>query len=253
MSIKSIISQIAGGYSPGGTTDLPGITNPLFIFMGESNSNGEALNSSATSEELAPTSVVQILNIYTYLFEDLDIGVNNDGDYLTTHGAELELANMTKANDFAVSQIHLVKTGYGGTRMSQWLGGSGLYVELAARVNAALSIDPTFTPIIFFSLGINDALYGTPTDNATWKSQVLEFFSNVRTDFGANIPIVMTHLPTAYNRYDSTMDEICTEIPYCYTIETADLNLVDAYHYDYLGQKAIAQRSVAKIKEHYTI
>lgn len=232
---------------------IPSITNPLFIFMGESNANGEALNSSATVGELASSNAVRMLNIFSYLFEDLDVGTNNWGDFSTTHGWELELANLVRANTFSMAQVHCVKTGYGGTHMSVWLGGSGLYIELAARVNAALSIDPTFQPIVFFSLGINDALGGTPTSTATWKSQVLEFFSTIRTDFVADMPIIMTKLPTAYNMYDTTMDQICTEIANCWTVETSDLNLLDAYHWDYGAMKTMTDRMVTKVLQNYTI
>lgn len=252
MSIISIISQMALGNSSGGGSVLPEITNPLFIFMGESNSNGEALNTDATVEELAPTSAVRIGNIYNYTFADLDIGTNNVGDFSTTHGWELQLANLVRNSQFSVSQVHLVKTGYGGTRIVDWIG-TAHYTELSARINGALSIEPAFTPIGFLTIGINDALNGDGTADATYKSQMIQFITDVRADFGATIPFIITKLPTAYNRYDNEIEQICSELPYCWFVEVSDLTMEDLYHWNYSGMKTIADRMITALLANYTI
>ena len=70
----------------------------LVIITGESNSGGFALNSEATTEEVAPRSAVQILDNDVLAFRPLDIGTNNLLGHAglkptETHGFELELAN----------------------------------------------------------------------------------------------------------------------------------------------------------------
>src|SRR5689334_9823752 len=86
-----LIQLACGGEgSPAGRTDAStggldaDAERPLvFVFAGESNSGGIALNSDATETELAPRSSVQIMNLYsgTFAFETLDIGFNNLVDH----------------------------------------------------------------------------------------------------------------------------------------------------------------------------
>lgn len=99
---------------------------PLIIIVGESNSGGYALNSELSSSELLARPAVQILNNNTLVFEDLQIGVNNLIGHSglsngPTHGMESGLANSIESGlNWGVDQIHLVKTGQGGSQVSQW-------------------------------------------------------------------------------------------------------------------------------------
>lgn len=254
MSLINIISQITGGFDD--TNFTQSNSNPLFIFTGESNSGGYALNTSASAPELAARSSVQILNNTSLLFENLDIGTNNLLDHngldpSLTHGWELELSNLVEANTFSVSQVHLVKTGQGASRISEWADPSTYWTKFKDRVDAALVIDPTFVPVIFYSQGINDAINGT--NITTWKNNTIAHFAKIRTRYGANIPIIWPKLMSAYATYNTAIDEVVAVTSFCWSVETTDLSLRDANHWDYAGMKTMTQRMITKLLENYTL
>lgn len=260
MSLISIISHLSGGYdnSTPVIPPTPDKANPLFIFSGESNSGGRALNSSATVGELAARSSVRILNNTSLLFEDLNIGTNNLIDHAglesqstTEHSWELGLANLIEANVFSVSQVHLVKAGQGGSTISQWGDPSTYWTKFKDRVDAALEIDATLFPILFYTHGINDALAGTST--ATWKSATIAHFAKIRARYGSTLPIIWPKLMTEFSAYNTAIDEVAAVTDYCWTVETTDLPLLDAYHWNYDGMKTMAKRMIAKLLDNYTV
>lgn len=246
---------MAGGADNTAPPELPDITNPLFVFTGESNSAGYALNSGASAGEIDSTSVIRIINNTSLLFEDLDIGTNNLIDQNMpaelTHGWELELTNQVEANAFSVAQVHLVKGGFGASKIVDWADPSTYWTKLKERVDAALAIDPTFTPIIFYSHGINDAIAGT--NIATWKSDTIAHFAKIRTRYGATVPIIWPKLMSTYSSYNTAIDEVAAATSYCWTVETTDLSLRDTNHWDYAGMKTMTQRMISKLLDNYTL
>lgn len=231
---------------------------PLFIFNGESNSGGRALNSDATGPELAARSSVRILNNTTLLFEDLDIGTNNlighvglGMDLSTIHGWELGLANDVESGTFTQSQVFLVKTGQGGSTIAQWADGLSYWDTAKARIDAAMAINPSFFPILFYSQGINDAVGGTST--ATWKAATAAHWAKIRARYGADMPIICTKFMTAYSTFSTALDEVVASTANCWSIVTEDLPLQDGAHWNYSGMKSMATRMINKLKENYTI
>lgn len=222
----------------------------LVIINGESNSGGYALNSEANEAELAPRKSVKILNNETLKsFDDLDIGTNNlvghkGMEKSDTHGFELELANCAdqlKAKDLP---IYLVKTGHGGSRIDQWATSGEYYATFLDRIHAAQELlkDEAVRPVIFFSLGINDAVAGTKLD--AWKPAVKEHFANMRKELGADTPIIMTRFMPQFAAYNTVIEEICAEVPHTYSVNTLDASLRDAYHWNYDGMKLVTDRMI---------
>jgi len=235
---------------------------PLIIFAGESNAAGYALNTAATAPELAPRSEIKIINNTTLLFEDLDIGTNNNIDTATIdntrHGIELELANAVAAGRFNQSSLSIVKTGQGGSNIQDWDVGapSGFWSKLLARVNAATTIFATSgrtpAPIVFYSQGINDQagnnLYGgagATTDPALWKTRTQAYFVRLRALLGAPTIIVLTKFQSQnHAAWNTKIDEIVAADSNCRAIQVLDdafLPLSDATHWDYYGYKNICQ------------
>jgi hypothetical protein len=240
----------------------------LFIIAGESNSGGRGLNSQAISNEIGVRNNVQILNNYSLSFQTLNIGVNNilnhagadinnngalsDPTWSTTrHGFELQLANLVDNNtSFYKDSIFLVKTGQGGSIIADWLpsasnawGVTSFYTQFQTRINTALTYfnnnNITVTPIILFSLGINDAI--AVTDVNTFKSNLLTVLNNYRSVVGSNTPIIMTEFQamSAYSSYSNAINQIANSINNTYSINTTGFGLDDANHWSYTGLKSI--------------
>lgn len=226
----------------------------LIVFSGESNSGGDALNSAATSAELLPRSV-QILNNQTLDFDSLRIGVNNllgHSGYecctATKHGWELGIANAYDSNTFNGRLVKIVKTGQGGSTMSQWGESSNYWDTMQLRVDTALSLlggNPEV--VLFYSQGINDILASTST--ATWKSLTKAHIQKIRAKYG-NIKIVMTdfHIIPTIEAYNATMAEIASEEGNMWIINTSAASYSDVYHWDYAGMKYIASLMINLVK-----
>jgi hypothetical protein len=155
-------------------------TKPLLIFTGESNSGGYALNSELPTQSARPA--VQILNNSTLLFEDLCVGVNNLIGHAgllngVTHGWENGLALAAEAGDWS-GAVHLVKTGQGGSVISQWDKAGAFFTTMQERVSAAKALiragGDVPLPFIGYSQGINDSI--AATDVATWKAATISHF-----------------------------------------------------------------------------
>ena len=114
-------------------------TVPLWVFTGESNASGYALNSEATAGELASRSSVRILNNTTLVWQDLDVGTNGniDGgpliDTTLHHGPESALANMIEAGRLSWSSVYLVKSAYAGSVIANWADGQTRWTDLVSR------------------------------------------------------------------------------------------------------------------------
>lgn len=117
------------------------------MFSGESNSGGRALNSDLNTFEKSAKPYLQILNNQTFLFEDLQIGVNNLIDhygmpaYITTTEHSWENGLVKKIEDSTITDKWLVKTGQGASTIAQWNDGEITYwTKFQQRVDAAISI-----------------------------------------------------------------------------------------------------------------
>lgn len=223
----------------------------LVIFTGESNSGGYAQNASATVDELASRPNVQIFdNTNLDSFDALDIGTNNllghsglsNGN---EHGFELGLANSVDAGRWDVTPVYLVKTGQGGSTISQW-GQLGTYFQtFITRVTTAIEMlendGYVVQPYVWYSHGINDAIAGTPV--ATWKAAAIDWFSRIRDVLGP-VPIIMTKLMSPlYDTYNTAIYEICADPNnFAYWVETSDAPLRDTNHWNYAGMKIISSR-----------
>lgn len=235
----------------------------LIIFNGESNSGGYAQNEDATEAELAPRSAVQILNNYTFAFEDLDIGTNNLLDHYNlteggpTHGWELGLANEVEAHVFPQAQVHLVKTGQGGTQIHEWVEPeTGYQAKLVERVTAAKAIldgqGKTYFPVLWYSQGVNDAEAPGYTIDY-WQEKTMQHLADIRALFSATLPILMTYIPpssiSGFDRSDlinARIDLIVASDPHTFAVQTADATMRDTNHWNYLGMKLIASRMIDK-------
>jgi hypothetical protein len=240
-------------------TEYPFLSSgvPLIIFTGESNSGGQANNSPATEHELSDRPAVQILNNYTLKFEDLNISTGNnlyghyglDPTYLGVyHGWELGMANLVESDMFLPAPCYLVKTGQGGSRISQWNDGGSYYTSFKNRVDAAISEMKKLTGAaprlyIIYSQGINDAINNL--DVATWKAATIAHIGKIRDRYGANVPFVMTRFMNTFalsSDYNSAILEIASELDDVYTVDGSDLSLQNSYQWDYEGMKKLSAR-----------
>lgn len=232
----------------------------LIVFFGESNSGGQALNTSLTSGELAIRPGVQILNNTTLLLESLDIGTNNNLGHtgLSTtiyHGWENGLAHQVENSDMHDPTV-LAKCGQGGSTISQWDDVDAYYITFKARVDAAVSLVTTMNggtaPKIYFwfSLGINDAI--ATTNVATFKTGVTSLINRVRTLYGSTCPFLVTELPNSRDAYNTPLYEIASELTRVHMIETSDLTPYDGNHWNAADMRTMADRFITSQKANYT-
>jgi len=226
--------------------------------MGESNSGGFAANADATVTELSAQSKFHIFNTTTRIFEPLDIGTNNNlahsGLGSTTHGWELELANVARTSTrFKSDTVYFVQTGQGGSTISQWVPATTpFYFDTAvSRITKAISLLKAQgkQPILFFlySQGINDAIANTAT--TTWATNTIALVDNIRKKIG-KAPFLMTQLigtdsdiPSYNTTITSSLVNRKNGIYYISTPQSAvGDSLRDVNHWSYIGMKAIGAR-----------
>jgi len=238
------------------------IANLSFVITGESNSGGIGSNASATAGELASRSAVQIMNLTSgnFLFENLDIGTNNlrdhaglEGYYNTSHGLELQLANSTEANDFPDNpQVYLVKTGQGGSQVSQWNYAGTNFTKFLQRTTAAKTQIPSNRKwVVWMSIGINDGIAGTNIN--TFKTNLTTYINNIKADLPGAI-IVMTQFQSmpaslGYPTINTALADVAAAEPNVYVVDTTAATGTDgANHWLYSGLKTVASSMVTTTK-----
>lgn len=234
----------------------------LFIFNGESNSGGIAPNADATQNELAPQSQVQIWNNFTNHFESLHVGVNNllghwalEPWSTTGHGWELELSNIIR-NQYPEKKVYLLKTGQGGTTISQWDTTGNFYHTMCNRIDSAMTeLRRLHRPIqvfVFYSQGINDVLYSHIADT-TWQRMTQEHLNRIKAHTGQDTRIVMCKHMQYYDAYNQSMVNICNADSTgrtTYIEMTGATTISDGLHYDYQGMKLLTDRLFANIQNY---
>ena len=229
---------------------------PVFIFNGESNSGGQAFPGAATAHELGPRPEVQIFdNAGLASYATLDIGVNNMVDHSGippewgTHGWELGLANSVENGEWWDDVVYLIKTGQGGSTLSQWNEAGTYWTKFLARTRSGLSLlrSQGKIPIIYvwYSQGINDANQSVP--EATWVTETKAYHARLRRELGF-VPIFMTKLISAGAAFNDSIDAMAVDDNMLYPIEVTGATTGDEHHWDYAGMKLLAQRMVTGSK-----
>ena len=240
------------------------MTTLVFVLAGESNSGGIGLNSDATPAEHAARSCVQIMNLTSNLFgfESLQLGVNNLRDhaglqayYDTCHGFENALANSVESGVFKDhSQVYLIKTGQGGSVISQWAVGapSGYWAKFLQRLNAGKARLPSHRQwVVWFSLGINDAIAGTPV--SAWKTNTIAHLDKLKAELPGAI-IVMTQFQSmtggvSMAAVNQAIAEIAATEANVFAVDSSGAALRDTYHWSYTGLKTVGNRMAATTKQ----
>jgi hypothetical protein len=230
----------------------------VFVFTGESNSGGAALNAHAAASELAPRASVQIMSLTSgdFEFENLDIGRNNlrdhdgfRGEYHLLHGFELHLAEAVDAGELpGASQVFLVKTGQGGSTISEWQAGGAYWKKFLQRIAAAKRQIREPTWVVWLSLGINDSGAGTPV--AIFKSGLAAHVRRIQAELPGAV-VVMTGFQSMdwMNSFDAALGEIAREETNVFVVDTSGADRRDAVHWSYAGFKAIGATMVAVTRE----
>lgn len=246
-----------------GATPVTPSPNEIFItFFGESGAAGRSNNSDATTAELGVHTSVQIVNNTNLTIQDLNIsssGNNDLDDYdsvSNTHGWELGLAKAVEAHIFTgVSKVYLAKTGQGRALTGQFNVDANpqpnYWQKFIARTNIVKNYfstnNKTYKTYVVYSQGINNIVLGTSA--AQWKTETLAIMARIRAQLGANTVIIMTKFGATFNNYNSVIDEIvASNNNLNKSIDTANLTLQDAYHWDYASNKSIINSAITIIR-----
>ena len=229
----------------------------VFVITGESNSGGNGDNSAASPKERELRACVQIMNLTSgkFGFENMQLGVNNLRDhfrmtefhYANWHGFENELANSVEANTFpGHKQVYLIKTGHGGSRIAEWEQEhpSGYWKKFIQRINAGKrQLPENHQWVVWFSLGINDAIAKTPVDQ--WKKGLGAHLKRMKKQLPGAI-IVMTQFQSMrnYPEIDTALAEIAAREANVFVVDSTGAALKNSNHWSYAGLKTVTQRMV---------
>jgi hypothetical protein len=229
------------------------------VSLGESNSGGQGDVAELPAPLAAPTSRVQILIHSTGLFANLDLGTNNNQGHAgldaSYHAWEAGLVPYLDANPSHPEPFYLVQCGQGGSFLSQWVPGQSAYDTAVARINqakdrfTALGITPAWE--IWFTLGINDFISGSPPTPAAYKAACITLLGAMRTVIGngtatrIRTPEFMPTVKTPYPALTAAHEELAIDVVNCQVVETSDLPQDDDYHWSSAGQVTLGQRMAA--------
>lgn len=246
--------------NPRGTIMVDRSPIQLFIFNGESNSGGIAENSLATADELSIQPRLQIWNNFENHFESLHVGVNNLlGHWVLEpwinigHGWELELSNIIKTQ-YPNKTMYLLKTGQGGTTISQWDTSGVHYKTMVNRIDSAMTVlRRQHRPIqvfVFYSQGINDILYSQLPDTV-WQAKTQDHLNRIKALTGPDTRIVLSQHMVNWTNYNMAMERICTNDSTGRTTFVSGVGAStqsDGLHYDYYGMKTVCDRLFGNIQ-----
>lgn len=238
---------------------LPAIDEILVVVVGESNAGGQATNASLASWQLAARNLT-IFNNTSEVFESLDVGTNNLIGHTgltdnATHGTEVGLADAYDEGDFDSEVVRLLKSGQGGSQLSDWDEGDSYYTTFLSRLEAAktaLGGVPNYCVWMF--VGINDMeVYAVSA--ATFETRLNDLIDRYRAVM-PNCEILINKLMVATSddvAYNSAIDTIAAARAYVTAIDETGLTYADTFHYDYLGYHRLAKRFVQQMKSIYSL
>lgn len=246
--LRTTVNVGSGG---GGSTP----TAELILIFGESGAAGRALDTDATALELSSRSIVKIWNNNTNVFENLDVGTNNNINQNVLageHGWELGLANEVAAGRLN-SPVYLVKAAYSGSLIAEHLNGASVsgygWAVMKARMDGAIaylnSNSIPFKITVWTSIGIND--YNVSTTATDYRNRVEQWRSDFRGLYGNSIPMHMEHLTNVYHPFNAVIDLIAQNDPQglSQSIPGDDAPMRDLAHRNYAGMKIMATKFVS--------
>jgi hypothetical protein len=263
MSIYQVDTRVVAYTQTGAVTWTDGAPPPaslrVIVSLGESNSGGQGDVAELPAGLRAPTSRVQILIHSTGLFADLDIGTNNNQGHAgldaSYHAWEAGLVPYLDANPTQPEPFYLVQCGQGGSFLYQWVPGQSAYDTAVARINQAkaafvtLGITPAWE--IWFTLGINDFISGSPPTPAAYKSGCITLLNAMRTLIGngtatrIRTPEFMPTVKTPYPLLTAAHEELATDLVNCQVVDTTGLPQDDDLHWSSAGQVTLGQLMAA--------
>jgi hypothetical protein len=253
--LRSSLSQVLGGRRSGGGTQEP-VDVLILLMAGESNSGGFGNNDDLAASKKTPnTRTLQIWDNVDEAWEDLEIGVNNITGHVglsaaTSHGIEAALADLVDEGLFGSLDVRLMKVGNGGSHIVNWTGDDEtLQTRMIERTDSAIAAlsGQSHRVLFWWSQGINDSAGNTLSaiTAAEWKPLTVQFFSEVRSQYGADTIIVATELPPTYTAYNAALAEIAAADSRLYIAETTDAQLRDTNHWSANGWITIAPRMLS--------
>jgi Carbohydrate esterase, sialic acid-specific acetylesterase/Right handed beta helix region/Ig-like domain CHU_C associated len=250
--------KVAPPYSPQSSVSVAACNSDkfLFVLVGESNAGGKASNTELSTLEIGTRDSLKIFNNDSFQFESLKVGTNNLISHFTlingtTHGMEVAIANRVRQQQsFYNNTAYLVKAGQGKSLITDWDTSGVYYKSLVTRTQVARQLlasnNVSYKTVILYSQGINDIIAGVPS--FMWKANTKNHFQNLRNELGSNTLIVITRFMPQYSAYNGVIDEICSELPNTYAVDTWDAGLLDDKHWNASGFKLIGGRMLSIVE-----
>jgi hypothetical protein len=152
---------------------------------------------------------------------------------------ELGLANAVEAGAFGRRcSVYLVKTGQGGSRIEDWNAAGPYWAKFLERTDAAKGLVPANTRwIVWYSQGLNDAVYGVPRPN--WKAATVEHIAKIRAQL-PGCQIILTEFQSmpaddGYPQLNAAIRELVADDPTLSSVPTDGAGTDGAIHWSYAG------------------
>ena len=229
------VSLFSGGSLP--APDLP----KVFFDTGQSNDEGRALNSNATSGELSAQPNVQIWQSDIQDFEQYNAGAGNIYAAPNCHDMWLGFAQITP------EPVYVVKWAVGATDILEHLPGGSVYdVWVADFVNPAKAwLDANvgaYDAYVTFRQGERDSTNQPGAD--AYQGRFDTWTAQMKTLFGNNVkirPFKMYESDARDIQINGYFDAKALTEPNMVVIQSQSLDLLDTVHFSYQGQKDSAQ------------
>jgi hypothetical protein len=237
----------------------PPASTRVIVSLGESNSGGQGDVAELSAPLAASTNRVKILIHASGLFADMDLGTNNNQGHAgldaSYHAWEAGLTTYLDNNPEQLEPMYLVQCGQGGSFLSQWVPGQSAYDTAVARIEQAKAAFVTLgiTPVweIWFTLGINDFISGSPPTPAVYKAACVTLLNAMRTVIGNGTatkivtPEFMPTIKTPYPTLTAAHEELAVDVVNCHLVDTTGLPQDDDYHWSSAGQVSLGQLMAA--------
>ncbi|CAI9753483.1 unnamed protein product [Fraxinus pennsylvanica] len=220
----------------------------IFLLAGQSNMSGRGgvINGNWTGyippECRSQPSILRLSAGLTW--EEACEPLHRDIDNKTCGvGPGMSFANYVLEKDSNIGVIGLVPCAVGGTYISEWSRGSGLYDKLLKRSKAALEDGGEIRALLWYQ-GESDTK--KEEDAELYKKRIEEFFVAVRTDLSLpNLPIIQVALASRTGTYFDIVRnaQLAIKLPNVTTVDAKGLQLLndDPIHLSTPGQVSLGK------------
>ncbi|XP_073315799.1 probable carbohydrate esterase At4g34215 isoform X1 [Primulina huaijiensis] len=203
----------------------------IFILAGQSNMSGRGGVINGTWDRFVPPQCYpnpSILRLDAGLeWEEAKEPLHYDIDFTKVCGIGpgMAFANSLLERDSSIGTIGMVPCAVGGTNITEWGRGSGLYNQMMRRAEAAARGGGKFGGLLWYQ-GESDSL--SKEDAMLYRTRLEKFFTDVRSDLQSpSLPIIQVAIASGLGQYIDIIRkaQLENELPNVASVDAKGLKL----------------------------